>query len=144
MGSFGDKLKESFKEAVKDATAKKITLDIAAGYKNIKGKEVTISKGNEPNTFKFVTPGLLGAKVEYEVVGVNWQESTSRSAGKAAAGAIIGGVLTGGLGLVAGAAIGGKKKDASTAVITIVDNNTTGCIYVKCSAKEYEELTRLL
>ena len=40
-----------------------------------------------------------------EVVEIEAEEY--RSGGKAAAGAIIGGVLTGGIGLIAGAAIGG-------------------------------------
>ena len=39
-----------------------------------------------------------------------FSEEEYRSAGKAALGSIVGGVLTGGIGLIAGAAIGGRKR----------------------------------
>lgn len=57
----------------------------------------------------------------YYFLGVHKEEKHTRSAGKAAAGAIVGGVLTGGVGAIAGAAIGGRKKDASTFWIDFVD-----------------------
>jgi len=121
-----------------------ITLELVAGYKDIKGKSITIAKGKDLHVLKFINSGLLGKTVEYEVAGIGWQESAKRSAGKAAAGAIIGGVLTGGIGLVAGAAIGGKRKDTSTAVITILDNGIQSSIYIRCNGKQYEALTGLL
>jgi hypothetical protein len=45
-----------------------------------------------------------------DIVEVGLNQETYRSAGKAAAGAIVGGILTGGLGLLAGAALGGKRR----------------------------------
>ena len=57
----------------------------------------------------------------YYFLGTHKEEKHTRSAGKAAAGAIVGGVLTGGVGAIAGAAIGGRKKDASTFWIDFVD-----------------------
>lgn len=50
---------------------------------------------------------------------VELQKASKRSLGKAAAGAVVGGVLTGGIGAVAGAAIGGRKKDDSLLVVTV-------------------------
>lgn len=44
-----------------------------------------------------------------------------RSAGKAAAGAIVGGVLTGGAGLIAGAALGGRRRSKSTFLVVFDD-----------------------
>lgn len=44
-----------------------------------------------------------------------------RSGGKAAAGAIIGGVLTGGIGLIVGAAIGGRKRKTASYLIRLDD-----------------------
>lgn len=143
---FKDKFKEMVQEAKEQAAKgpkKKITLELVAGYKTIKGKEVTLIQGDEPRKITFTT-GIFCVPVQYEVIGIDWQESAKRSAGKAAAGAIIGGVLTGGIGLVAGAAIGGKRKDTSTAVITVLDNGVEGSFYVRCNGKQYEELTGLL
>ena len=52
-----------------------------------------------------------------DITALSFDEKTTRSAGKTAAGAIIGGFLTGGVGLIAGAAIGARKKDASSIYI---------------------------
>src|SRR5690625_1297914 len=57
-------------------------------------------------------------------LGSHKDEKHTRSAGKAAAGAIIGGALTGGVGAIAGAAIGGRKKDDSTFWIDFADYET--------------------
>jgi hypothetical protein len=48
-------------------------------------------------------------------------EETYRSAGGAAGWAITGGVLTGGLGLLAGAAIGGRRRQNATYLIRLRD-----------------------
>ena len=50
-------------------------------------------------------------------------EDKYRSAGGAAAGAIIGGVLTGGIGLLAGAAFGGRRKQRSSYLVTFDDGH---------------------
>ncbi len=52
---------------------------------------------------------------------VELDAETFRSGGKAAAGAIIGGVLTGGVGLIAGAAIGGRKRKSASYLIRFSD-----------------------
>ncbi|MEP2990909.1 MAG: hypothetical protein ABJO88_18290 [Parasphingorhabdus sp.] len=44
-----------------------------------------------------------------------------RSGGRAAVGAIVGGVLTGGIGLIAGAAIGGRKRKTASYLIRLDD-----------------------
>lgn len=48
-------------------------------------------------------------------------EESYRSAGGAAAGAIIGGVLTGGIGLLLGAAIGGRRRNKNAYLVTFSD-----------------------
>lgn len=50
-------------------------------------------------------------------------EDKYRSAGGAAAGAIIGGVLTGGIGLLAGAALGGRRRQTSSYLVTFDDGH---------------------
>lgn len=54
-----------------------------------------------------------------DIIDISIDEKGKRSAGKAAAGAIIGGALTGGIGLLAGAALGGRKKNVSKIFLTI-------------------------
>lgn len=50
-------------------------------------------------------------------------EDKYRSAGGAAVGAIIGGVLTGGIGLLAGAAFGGRRRQRSAYLVTFDDGH---------------------
>jgi len=50
-------------------------------------------------------------------------EDSFRNAGKAAAGAVIGGLLTGGIGFLAGAAIGGRRRTDGMYAIVLKDGN---------------------
>ena len=69
--------------------------------------------------------GVVNVKGKlYYFLGAHKEEKHTRSAGKAAAGAIVGGVLTGGIGAVAGAAIGGRKKDDSIFFLDFADYET--------------------
>ena len=65
-----------------------------------------------------------------DILDIRIEEKGDRSVGKAATGAIIGGVLTGGIGLIAGAALGAKKKDLSELFIDYMynDKNFTLCL----------------
>jgi hypothetical protein len=54
-----------------------------------------------------------------DIIDISFEEKSNRSVGKAAAGAIIGGVLTGGIGLLAGAALGARKKNSSMLYLTV-------------------------
>ncbi|GKU79274.1 hypothetical protein [Paenibacillus sp. L3-i20] len=112
-----------------------LRLKIVTGCKHVKGIDVYIDKGRNPGYLKFKT-GLF-TSTTLPIAGLDWQAAATRSAGKAAAGAIIGGALTGGLGLLAGAAIGGRKKDASTAVFTFHDGQR---LYVTATGKDFEKL----
>jgi hypothetical protein len=68
-----------------------------------------------------------------KLLDVSFNEHYKRSAGKAAAGAIIGGVLTGGLGLIAGAAFGGSRKGDHTLFITYAVGNLEQKVTLKGS-----------
>jgi len=69
--------------------------------------------------------GVVSIKKKlYYYLGSHKEQSETRSAGKAAAGAIVGGVLTGGFGAIAGAAVGGRKKDNSTFWLDFADYET--------------------
>lgn len=138
---FWDKVKEemnkSVQQAKEDANNPPVKFEYLGGHPKIKGKEVKIRRGKDSQTLNI-------DGTNYQVTSVEWLEQGVRSAGKAAAGAIIGGVLTGGIGLVAGAAIGGRKKDVSKAVITVQDGVVNYTIYLRCEEKEFQKLTSLL
>lgn len=74
-----------------------------------------------------------------EIVNISLDEKSKRSLGKAAAGAVIGGVLTGGIGLVAGGLFGGRKKDVSNVYITISANGREIDIILK-AGKQAENI----
>ncbi|MCO5387779.1 MAG: hypothetical protein NHB14_20650 [Desulfosporosinus sp.] len=123
--------------------AKTVKLELVAGYGSITGKTVTLSRGKGQKSLKFVT-GIFNQIQDYEVTGIGWQEKAERSLGMGLGGGVVGGLLAGPLGLAAGAALGGRKKDKSTAVIQVNADGMEAAIYVRCDAKEYEELTRLI
>ena len=53
-----------------------------------------------------------------EIVAISNEKSGHRSIGKPATGAIVGGVLTGGIGLIVGGALGARKKNTSEVFVT--------------------------
>jgi len=77
---------------------------------------VTVVKEGGCITFLGINKPMIPVN---SIKSVSLQKASSRSAGKAAAGAIVGGVLTGGIGAVAGAALGGRKKDDSLLVVAV-------------------------
>lgn len=81
----------------------------------------------------------------YYFLGAYKEERHKRSAGKAATGAIIGGVLTGGIGAIAGAAIGGRKKDDSTFWLDFADYETKQkfSVQVKEGKSQFTSLSNL-
>lgn len=123
---------------------KKMALDVVAGSPHINSKNVVIMKGKTPGKLCFQT-GPFKPKQEFNIVDIAWGEQSARSAGKAVAGAVVGGLLTGGLGLLAGAAIGGRKTDDSRAVVLYLDESgKEHKLYLKCNGKQYAELVSML
>jgi len=53
-----------------------------------------------------------------DIVAISNEKSGHRSVGKTAAGALVGGFLTGGIGLIVGGALGAQRKDTSEVFIT--------------------------
>lgn len=116
-----------------------LKLDLVNGGGIIKGSTVKITKGKKGNLI--FNAFLIKINTEYTVAGIDWQENNKTRAGKVIGSAVIGTVLLGPLGLAAGALAGSKKKDTSTAVIKL---GTGQSIYVRCNAKEFQQLTNLV
>jgi len=97
--------------------------------------DVDIEVSNKQKLIKISGGGIFSykeIKIPAEKIrNVSFEEKAKRSAGKAVTGAIIGGVLTGGIGLLAGGAIGGKRRDDSNLYITIEHNNREFDVIVK-------------
>ena len=88
--------------------------------------EVNVDVDNSSKVVTIKETGFLNdgvAKIFADsIVSVSFDEKSKRSAGGAVKGALIGGVLTGGIGLLAGAAIGGRRRDDSNLYLTIKFN----------------------
>lgn len=96
---------------------------IECSHSDVVGCDVSLSMLGK---LKFRLPIGWSAR-KYEEVDIETitpiDEEKYRSGGRAAAGAIIGGILTGGLGFVAGAAIGGRRRKTSTFLVTFKDGS---------------------
>lgn len=66
-----------------------------------------------------------------DIIEVGLNQEVYRSAGKAATGAIIGGALTGGIGLIAGAALGGKRRKDNELKLEVLHNGQNCDIHLK-------------
>jgi tryptophan synthase alpha subunit len=138
---FWDRAKEQFKKDMQNAKdaahTTELKLEYIGGMPGVKGKEIKISKHQQTGVTR-----INGNEVQ--LLGIDWQESAQRSAGKAAAGAIIGSVIAPGIGTIAGAALGGRRKDTSTAVISVQTQDQAYSVYVRCNEAEFKDLTALL
>lgn len=134
---------------LKDLFKERITLEILAGGHVLPEKELPVAVTNA-----ILSPGKtrgyvqisvpFGKKKEWKLTSVEWEESSARSGGKAAVGAIAGTVVAGPLAGIAGAAIGGRKKDTSKAFITIVDKDGYDHeLHIKCDQQLYTKLSNM-
>lgn len=115
-------------------------LEVLKGVKGIEGKKVYISNTKEKGVLKFQA-GMASRALKKQVTNIEWEYKEGRSVGKTAVGAIGGGLIAGPIGLVAGAAIGAKKNEISTAVITLEEGDQ---LLVRISGKDYELLSSWL
>lgn len=101
----------------------------------------------------WITPTFWGTKlkhIELAVVRVMpdeilnatiLEEEDYRNGGTAAAGAIIGGVLTGGIGILLGAAYGGRKKGSKIVRLDFTDDRF---VVLEFSKKEWNQKSQYL
>ncbi|MBC1887982.1 hypothetical protein HCA63_06410 [Listeria booriae] len=112
----------------------------------ISGKE-QISVKTASTIMKELTPGVVtfgSSQQQFVYQGFSWNQDSSRSVGKAATGAVVGGILTGGIGAIAGGALGGRKKDTSYATISLlrIPDAMPVQLVIKCNSKKASELGR--
>lgn len=100
------------------------------------GKDIRVTRGNRPKEIKLGTHAVT-------VKSIDWDEDGKRSVGKAAVGAIVGGVL-GPAGMIAGAAVGGRRKDNSVLIMTVEDNGIEYTVYLRANQKEFQEISSFL
>lgn len=87
----------------------------------------------------------IGFKKFY-FLGFGHNAAGERNVGKAAAGAVVGGLLTGGVGgLIVGGAVGGIKKNTSTATLLFAtfDTQQQFSVTVNCDAYLHQRLSRV-
>ena len=80
------------------------------------------------------------------IKSVKLERSGSRNIGKAAGGAIVGAVAAGPLGLIAGGALGGRRKKDNVIVVTILQGPVELEVYFGCEQadRDYPRFIQLL
>lgn len=134
------KAKERYAELTAKLQNIQMPIHIVSGERNITmgNKDLTMIQSNEGIVeFKHI-PG------RFIYTGYEFGDKSQRSAGKAAAGALIGGALTGGAGAIVGAAIGGRRKDKSTAIVYLIKEDTGKEfeITIRCDGALHSQLGR--
>jgi hypothetical protein len=137
----------------KDAMRRKVTLEILSGGNelNLTGKKMSagirsavLIETDQRGEVVVQIPFL--SKDTWRIDGIEWEESARRSGGKAAGGAILGTVVAGPLGTIAGAAVGGRRRDNSKAFVYLI-NPETGeevALHIRCNEKQYKEISAFM
>jgi|GEM_PF-6892925 len=104
--------------------------------------KAAIMKGDEPGQ---VYANTMYGQKPFTFNRIEWDESHARSGGKAAVGAIAGTMVAGPLGGIAGAAIGGKRKDTSKAFLYLQEQEgVEHKVHINCDEKLYKKLSTFL
>lgn len=137
----------------KDAMKRRVSLDILAGGNdlNLTGKQMpagirsaVLIESDQRGEVVVQIPFL--SKDTWRIDGIEWEESARRSGGKAAGGAIIGTVVAGPLGTIAGAAVGGRRRDNSKAFVYLINPETDEeiALHIRCTEKQYKEISTFM
>lgn len=128
----------------------RITLDILSGGHVLTDKMIPVPirnaslvKGDKPG--EVITELPFADKKRWTLVNIEWAQSGRRSAGKAAGGAIAGTLVAGPLAGIAGAAVGGRRKDTSKAYVYLVDEDgVEHALHIHCDQKQYVMISAML
>lgn len=130
----------------KEIFRSRVPIQILSGGHVLTDKQIPVPitsaslvKGDNPG--EVITEVPFADKKRWHLVNIEWEESSTRSAGKAAAGAIAGTVVAGPLGGIAGAAVGGKKKDISKAYVYLLgEDGVEHALHIRCDQKQYTQI----
>lgn len=118
------------------------SLKILDGGELLKNKpSVIIKQTNTPGIVKLQSGFFKG---EYELADIDYSEEETRSKGKAAAGAVGGGLLFGIFGALGGGMLGGKKKKKSEATLTFKKGSKEYKVKTKCKAAQLKILEQMM
>ncbi|EGI2114817.1 hypothetical protein FH832_002881 [Listeria monocytogenes] len=128
----------------------RITLDILSGGHVLTDKHIPVPirnanlvKGDKPG--EVITELPFADKKRWQLARIEWAQSGKRSAGKAAGGAIAGTIVAGPLGGIAGAAVGGRRKDTSKAYVYLVgEDGVEHALHIRCDQKQYVMISAML
>ncbi|MDP1417149.1 hypothetical protein Q8G35_01850 [Peribacillus simplex] len=137
----------------KDTMKRKISLDILAGGNdlNLTGKEIpagirsaVMMESDQRGEVVINIPFL--SKDKWRIDGIEWEESARRSGGKAAGGSILGAALIGPIGTIAGAVVGGRRRDNSKAYVYLMNPKTNEeiVLHIRCTKKQYKEISAFM
>ena len=128
----------------------KFTATYLGGFPHIKYKTSIVFEVQDDSLHIKILKGFKWERIKIpaqDILEVGLDKEVYRSAGKAAAGAIAGGLLTGGIGLIAGAALGGKRRNKNE-LLLIVRYNARNCIIDLKPSKQlpklYQEIKRII
>lgn len=133
MEQIGIKILTGGRELAEDANEQSFSIAIkdAILYRDINTNETFV---------KIAT----NKRVPYRIIDIEWEESVTRSAGKAAMGAIAGTVVAGPIGTIAGAAIGGRKRDQSRAFVYLENQDGKEfALHIECSKDDYTKIANM-
>lgn len=119
-------VKIKFMGIIKNLTAPRFSEVYEFGLPDFKKKcDVILVFKDDKLTITFLK-GLLNKKVVFEpndIIDFDASKGSKRSGGKAATGAVVGGLLTGGIGLIAGGLIGGRRRADNQVAIRVKHKN---------------------
>ncbi|MFS0776273.1 hypothetical protein ABC255_09725 [Neobacillus sp. 3P2-tot-E-2] len=120
----------------------RINVEIIAGHPT-NARYCNIASGNKPGEVFLELSAKH--KTVYRPIGIEWEESSTRSAGSAAMGALAGKMVGGTVGGIAGAAVGGRKRDNSKAYVYLEDLETGEevTLHIRCDEATYRQIDTL-
>lgn len=120
------------------------------GFPDIKGPQKLLLEFKQNELVLILSKGFSSRKLSFtpnDILEVGLNQEAYRSAGKAVTGAVIGGILTGGIGFLAGAAIGGKRRKEDQLHL-IINYHNTACNIILTPSKNtssiYNELKKFM